>query len=101
MGPQILKRFYSCTIDSILMGCITVWYGNCSVSDRKVLQRVVRTAQYVTGPSFLPSRTFIPGGVRGRPEKLSKTPATLVIDCSLCYRTASGTGAPSLGPRGF
>jgi hypothetical protein len=23
MGPQILKRFFSCTIKSILMGCIT------------------------------------------------------------------------------
>jgi hypothetical protein len=23
MGPQIFKRFYSCTIESILMGCIT------------------------------------------------------------------------------
>jgi hypothetical protein len=41
MGPQILKRFYSCTI--------TAWYGNCSASDRKALQRVVRTAQYITG----------------------------------------------------
>uniref|UniRef100_A0A4W5LDR3 Rab-GAP TBC domain-containing protein n=1 Tax=Hucho hucho TaxID=62062 RepID=A0A4W5LDR3_9TELE len=29
--------------------------------------------------------------VRGRPKKLSKTPVTQVIDCSLCYRTASGT----------
>jgi hypothetical protein len=28
-------------------------------------------------------------------------PATLVIDCSLFSRTASGSGAPSLGPRGF
>ena len=36
MGPQILKMFYSCFIESI-----TVWYGNCSVSDRKALQRVV------------------------------------------------------------
>ena len=26
MGPQILKRFYSCTIESILTGCITAWY---------------------------------------------------------------------------
>lgn len=26
---------------------------------------------------------------------------TLARDCSLCYRTVSGTGAPSLGPRGF
>jgi hypothetical protein len=30
MGPQILKRLYSCTIKSILIGCITTWYGNCS-----------------------------------------------------------------------
>jgi hypothetical protein len=35
MGHQILKRFYSCTIESILTGCITAWYGNCSFSDRK------------------------------------------------------------------
>ncbi|KAK6305728.1 hypothetical protein J4Q44_G00245080 [Coregonus suidteri] len=87
MGPQILK-FYSCTIESILTGCITAWYGNCLASDRKALQRVVRT-----GPSILPSRTSIQGGVRGRPSKLS--------DCSLCYRTASGTGVPSLGPKYF
>ena len=33
--------------------------------------------------------------------KLSKIPATLVIDCSLCFHTASGTGAPSQGPKGF
>ncbi|KAM9433306.1 lipid droplet-associated hydrolase isoform 2-T2 [Salvelinus alpinus] len=49
MGPQILKRFHSCTIESILTGCITAWYGNCSASERKALQRVVRTAQYITG----------------------------------------------------
>ena len=52
MGPQILKRFYSCTIESILTGCITAWYGNCSASNRKALQRVVRTAQYITGAKF-------------------------------------------------
>jgi gmma-aminobutyric acid receptor subunit gamma len=49
MGPQILKEFYSCTTESILTGCITAWYGNCSASDRKALQRVMRTAQYITG----------------------------------------------------
>ena len=26
-----------------------VWYGNCSASNRKALQRVVRTVQYITG----------------------------------------------------
>jgi hypothetical protein len=49
MGPQILKRFYSCTIESILTVCITALYGNCSASDRKALQRVMHTAQYITG----------------------------------------------------
>ena len=44
MGPQILKRFYSCNIERI-----TAWYGNCSASYRKAPQRVVRTAQYITG----------------------------------------------------
>ena len=63
MGPQILKKFYSCTIESI--GCITAWYGNCAASDRKALQRVVRTAQF---------------------------PAIQDIDCPVCYRMASGTG---------
>jgi hypothetical protein len=48
MGPKILKRFYSCKIESILTSCITAWYGNCSASDRKALQRVVRKAQYIT-----------------------------------------------------
>ena len=48
IGPQILKKFYSCTIESILTGCITA-YGNCLASDLKALQRVVHTAQYITG----------------------------------------------------
>ena len=39
----------SCTVESILTGCITAWYGNYSASDRKALQRVVCTAQYITG----------------------------------------------------
>ena len=49
MGPQILKKFYSCTIENILTGRITAWYVNCSALDRKALQRVVRMAQYITG----------------------------------------------------
>ena len=49
MGPEILKRFYRCNYESILTGCITAWYGNCSASYCKALQRVVCTAQYITG----------------------------------------------------
>ena len=87
-GLQILKKFYSCTIESILTGCITTLYGNCLASDRKVLRMA------------LPSRTPIPGDVRRRPYKLTKIPTTQVIDCSLCYSTACGTDTPSLEPTG-
>ena len=49
IGPQIPKMFYSYTIESILTGCITAWYCNCSASDCKALQRVVLMAQYIPG----------------------------------------------------
>jgi hypothetical protein len=42
------------------------------------------------GPSSLPSRISISGGVRAKPQKLPKTPATQAIDCSLCYHPANG-----------
>ena len=29
-------------------GCITAWYGSCTVLNRKTLQRVVKTAQHIT-----------------------------------------------------
>ncbi|XP_058261704.1 uncharacterized protein LOC131363320 isoform X2 [Hemibagrus wyckioides] len=49
LSLDILVNFYCCTIESILTGCITVWYGNCTVSARKALQRVVKTAQRIVG----------------------------------------------------
>ena len=49
LSPKALTNFYRCTIESILSGCITAWYGNCSSINRKALQRVVRSAQCITG----------------------------------------------------
>ncbi len=46
LSPHILLNFYHCTIESILTNCITVWYGNCTVSDQKALQRVVKTVHH-------------------------------------------------------
>jgi hypothetical protein len=91
MGPQILKKFYSCTIETILTGCVTAWYGNCSASDCKALQRVVSMAKYITGAK-LPT---IQGVYNRRCQRKGG-----IRDCFLCYRTASGTGVPSLGLKG-
>ena len=49
LSPKALTNFYICTIESILSGCIIAWYGNCSAHNRKALQRVVRSAQHITG----------------------------------------------------
>ncbi|KAK3575670.1 hypothetical protein QTP86_031626 [Hemibagrus guttatus] len=45
LPPPILTMFYRGTIESVLSSCITAWFGNCTVSDRKTLQRIVRTAE--------------------------------------------------------
>jgi hypothetical protein len=94
MGPQILKTFYSCTIESMLTDCITAWYGNYSASDLKMPQRVMRTAQYITGAKLPDIQNLY---TRQCQRNAQNTPVTQLIDFSLYYRTASGTGVPSLG----
>ncbi|KAK3509648.1 hypothetical protein QTP70_008082 [Hemibagrus guttatus] len=43
---RCLKDFkLPCTIDSILMGSITAWFGNSTKQDRRALQRAVRSAE--------------------------------------------------------
>ncbi len=48
-SPSILRSFYTCTVESILTGCITTWFGNSTAGNRKTLQRVVRTARHIVG----------------------------------------------------
>jgi hypothetical protein len=45
----------------------------------------VHMAQYFTGAKLPAIQDLHTRCVRGRPKKLSKTPVTQVIDCSLCY----------------
>ncbi len=48
-SPSILRSFYTCTVESILAGCIPAWFGNSTAGNRKALQRVVRTARHIVG----------------------------------------------------
>ncbi|KAL2095521.1 hypothetical protein ACEWY4_007669 [Coilia grayii] len=54
LPTSILTTFYRGTIESILSGAITVWFGNCNAADRKALQWIVRTAEKITGVSLPP-----------------------------------------------
>ncbi|KAK3553519.1 hypothetical protein QTP70_004199 [Hemibagrus guttatus] len=58
LPPLILNTFYRGTTESTLSSCITAWFGNCTISDRKTLQRIVRTAEKIIGVS-LPSTADI------------------------------------------
>uniref|UniRef100_A0A4W5RMB7 Reverse transcriptase domain-containing protein n=1 Tax=Hucho hucho TaxID=62062 RepID=A0A4W5RMB7_9TELE len=77
MGPEILKRLYSCNIESILTGCITAWYGNCSASDRKALQRLVCTAQYITGAKLPAIQDLYTRRCKRKALKIVKDPSHL------------------------
>ncbi len=48
-APQVHASFYTCTVESILTGCITAWFGNSTAGNRRALQRVVRTACHIVG----------------------------------------------------
>ena len=43
LSTKMLKNFYSCIVESVLTGGITIWYGNTTDYDRKALQRVVNS----------------------------------------------------------
>jgi hypothetical protein len=62
VGSQILKRFYNCTIESILTGFITSCYGNCSTSDRNAQDIYIwlcqRKALKIVKDSSHPGRLF-------------------------------------------
>jgi hypothetical protein len=45
LSPKTLSNLYRCTIECILSG----WYGNCTALNCKALQRVVWSAQHITG----------------------------------------------------
>ena len=86
---------YSCNIESILTGCITAWYGNCSASDRKALHRVVRRAQYITGAKLPAIQDLYTRWCQRKALKIVKDPSHRL------FCMASGTGVPSLGQKGF
>ncbi|KAK1806249.1 hypothetical protein P4O66_000137 [Electrophorus voltai] len=48
LPTNVLRNFYTCTIESIFMGNITVWFGNSTKQDRQALQRVVHSAMHIT-----------------------------------------------------
>jgi hypothetical protein len=65
-------------------GCITAWYGYCSASDRKALQRVVSMAQYITGDKLPTIQDLYNSRCQRKAHKIVRNTVIQVIDCFLC-----------------
>ncbi len=46
---ELLKQFYSATIETVLCSSITIWFGTATKTDIRILQRTVRTAERIIG----------------------------------------------------
>jgi hypothetical protein len=95
LSPKTLTNSYRSTIESILSGCITAWYGNCTASNHWALQGVVRSAHY------LPSRTTTAPNVTAQPKRELRKSTTRATVCSLRYHPEGevSKGASKLGPK--
>ncbi|KAI4903266.1 hypothetical protein NFI96_001570, partial [Prochilodus magdalenae] len=48
--PQTLMiQFYTAIVESILTASITIWFGSSTSQERTKLQRIIRTAERITG----------------------------------------------------
>ena len=54
VGQRIMTKFYRAVIESVLTLSITVWYGRASADDRRLLNRVVKTASRIIGVDMPP-----------------------------------------------
>src|SRR4029434_10159806 len=48
---NLMVAFYRTTIESVLTYCISARYSGCTAADKRALQRVINTAQKITGCS--------------------------------------------------
>ncbi|KAK1806300.1 hypothetical protein P4O66_000175 [Electrophorus voltai] len=74
LPSKVLWNFYTCTIESILTGNITVWFGNSTKQDRQALQRVVRSAERITHSELPDLQTTYYKRCQTKARKIVKDP---------------------------
>ncbi|KAK1794574.1 hypothetical protein P4O66_001253 [Electrophorus voltai] len=74
---KVLWNFYTCTIESILTGNITVWFGNCTKQDRQGLHSVVRSIEHITHTELPDLQTIYYKRCQTKPRTTVKDPTHL------------------------
>uniref|UniRef100_A0A8C1GBG6 Reverse transcriptase domain-containing protein n=1 Tax=Cyprinus carpio TaxID=7962 RepID=A0A8C1GBG6_CYPCA len=75
LPQELLKQFYSAITESVLCTSITVWFGSATKSDIRRLQRMVRTAERITGAPPPTLQELYTSRVRKRAQKITLDPS--------------------------
>ncbi|KAK1796922.1 hypothetical protein P4O66_000887 [Electrophorus voltai] len=74
LPSKVLRNFYTCTIESILTGNITVWFGNSTKQDRQVLEWVVHSAEHITRTELPDLQTIYDKRCQTKARRIVKDP---------------------------
>ncbi|KAK1799599.1 hypothetical protein P4O66_000478 [Electrophorus voltai] len=74
LPSKVLRNFYTCTIESILMGNITVRFGNSAKENRQALQRVVLSAERITHTELSDLQTTYYKRCQTKARRIAKDP---------------------------
>ena len=94
MDTRIHRNFYRGTVERILTGFISAWYGSCSALKLKPLQRVVKTARHI-------NRTALPSMEELYTQQCSKKTKRIIKDPhhpSCCHVVDATAAAAGLAP---
>ncbi|XP_068116810.1 baculoviral IAP repeat-containing protein 1e-like [Hyperolius riggenbachi] len=75
MAHELLRSFYSATIESVLCSSILVWFASCTGSDRYKLQRVISSAERIIGKPLPPLDLLYNTRLRNRALKIVGDPS--------------------------
>ncbi len=91
LPQELLKRFYSAIIESILCKSITVWFGSATKTDIGRLQRTVRNAERIICAPLPSLQELYTSRVWKRAKKVTLDPSnpahSLLIWCPLAGAT--------------
>ncbi len=91
LPQELLKQFYSATIESVLCTSITVWFSSATKSDLKRLRRVVRTAERIIGTTLPSLQELYLSRVSKRAGKITLDPSHQHTHSLNCYRLVDAT----------
>lgn len=74
LSPRVLRKFTTCTTESVLSRGITIWMGSCTKADLKALKRVVHIAKWAIGITLSNLQDIYFKRCRSKAEKILKQP---------------------------